>query len=943
MIRTSRALRAAALCLAAWAAACAPRAVAPAGEPYPRTARLPDDTAVIRGRLWNGLSYFVRANHEPRHRAELRLVVNAGSILEDEDQRGLAHFVEHMAFNGTTHFAKNELVDYLEGVGMRFGPDVNAYTGYDETVFMLTLPTDSAGVLDTGLQILQDWATGITFDTAEVRKERGVIIEEWRLGRGAAARVQDKQMPVLFRRSRYADRNPIGDPETVRTAPAEAIARFYHTWYRPELMAVVAVGDFDAREMERKIRSSFAWSVPTAHPRHRQRFGVGTDRRTRFTIAGDPELTGTTVTLVHTNPAKIRRTAGAYRETIVESLFSGMLNERLNELTQRPGAPFLDVSSFSGSLIRPVEASMLSAAASENGVERALGALLAEAERVARYGFTYDELTRSKADLVRSWEQIYAERDKATSGQFASGYVSNFLYGGPLLDLGTEYGLQRAYIPGITLEEVNARARELLGSRDRTVMVSVPAKPNARTPTEARLAALVDSVGRLPLQPYSESVSGAALLAHPPAPGRVVREARVPEAGVTEWTLSNGARVVMRPTDFRADEMLLIGRSAGGTSLVPDSLWLDAQTATAAVQVGGVGDLSVVDLQKRLAGKAASVGTDLEELSQGISGYAAPRDAETMFQLVYLYFTAPRRDSTAWEAYRERARESFRNRGASPEGAFADTLQKVLTRDDPRSRPLTAASFDSLRLDRALAVYRDRFADAGSFTFYLVGNFSPDSVRPLVERYLASLPATGRRETWRDRGVRPPVGIVKRTVRRGLEPKARTELVFSGPTEFGRAGTVALRAMAQVMEIRLRERLREDLGGTYGVGVSAGSQRDPWPQFRVTVDFGAAPERLGELTHVMFDEVAALKRDGPTPEELAKVREEMRREKEIDLRDNGWWAMQLVSYDRLGWDLRGIVEPADSVVPITRELIRDAARRYLDPQNYVQVSLMPEK
>jgi zinc protease len=943
MTCTSRALRAVALCLAAWAAACAPRAAAPAGEPYPRSARLPDDTAVIRGRLWNGLTYYVRANHEPRHRAELRLVVNAGSILEDPDQRGLAHFVEHMAFNGTTHFAKNDLVDYLEGVGMRFGPDINAYTGYDETVFMLTLPTDSAGVLDTGLQIIQDWATGITFDTAEVRKERGVVIEEWRLGRGAGARVQDKQTPVLFRRSRYATRNPIGDPETVRRAPADAIMRFYRTWYRPELMAVVAVGDFDARQMEQKIRSSFAWITPTGHPRHRERFGMGSDGRTRFTVASDPELTGSTVTLVHTAPSRIRRTAGAYRETIVESLFSGMLNERLNELTQRPGAPFLDVSSFSGSLVRPVEASMLSAAANENGVERALAALLAEAERVARYGFTEDELTRARADLARSWEQIYAERDKATSGQFASGYASNFLYGGPLLDLGTEYGLQRAYIPGITLAEVNGRARELLGSRDRTVMVSVPEKTGVQVPTEARLAAVVDSVGRLPLAPYSESVSGAALVAHPPVPGRVVQERRTLEAGVTEWTLSNGARVVLRPTDFRADEMLLIGRSAGGTSLVPDSLWLDAQTATAAVQVAGVGDLSVVDLQKRLSGKAASVGTDIEELSQGISGYAAPRDAETMFQLLYLYFTAPRRDSTAWEAYRERAKESFRNRGASPEGAFVDTLQKVLTRDDPRSRPLTAASFDSLRLDRALAVYRDRFADAGSFTFYLVGNFSPDSVRPLVERYVASLPATGRHETWRDRGVRPPTGVVQRTVRRGLEPQARTELVFSGPTEFSRANTVALKAMAQVMEIRLRERLREDLGGTYGVGVSAGSQRDPWPQYRVTVDFGAAPDRLAELTRVVFGEIAALKRDGPTPQELAKVREGMRREKEINLRDNGWWAMQLVTYDRLGWDLRGIVDSADATAPLTAELVRDAARRYLDPQNYVQVSLVPER
>ncbi|MDB4949885.1 MAG: peptidase domain protein [Gemmatimonadetes bacterium] len=943
MIPTRRAQRAACLCLLLWAAACAPRGPAPAGEPYPRGARLPDDSSVIRGRLWNGLSYYVRANHEPRRRAELRLVVNAGSILEDEDQRGLAHVVEHMAFNGTTHFAKNELVDYLEGVGMRFGPDINAYTSYDETVYMLTLPTDSAGVLDTGMQILQDWATGITFDTAEVRKERGVVVEEWRLGRGAAARVQERQMPVLFRRSRYASRSPIGDPEVVRRAPVAAIERFYRTWYRPELMAVVAVGDFDPKAMEAKIRTSFAWIAPSAKPRPRERFSVPGHEGTRYAVASDAELTSAMVTLVHTTPSHVRRTAGEYRRAIVESLYSGMLNERLNELTQRPGAPFLGVSSFSGSLVRPVNAAMLTAEASENGVERALASLLTEAQRVARHGFTEGELAREKANQLRSWEQIFAERDKATSGQFAGGYASHYLYGGPLLDLATEYRLQQAYLPGVSLDEVNARARELLGTRDRTVMASVPAKPGVRVPDEARLAAVVDSVRRADVQPYRETDSGAALMATLPAPGRVVSETRIPEAGVTRWTLSNGARVVLRPTDFRADEILFIGRAPGGTSLVPDSLWLDAQTATAAVQVGGVGTLSVVDLQKRLSGKAASVGTDIDELAQGVSGYAAPRDVETMFQLVHLYFTQPRRDSSAWEAYRERARESFRNRGASPEGAFVDSIQKVLSRDDPRGRPLTPASFDSLRLDRALEVYRRRFADAGGFTFYLVGNFSPDSVRPLVERYLASLPATGAHETWRDRGVRPPTGVVRRTVRRGLEPKARTELVFTGGMEFSRASGVALRALSDVLEIRLRERLREDLGGTYGVGVGASSQRDPAPMYRVSIDFGADPGRLDELTRVVFQQIELLKRDGPTPQELDKVREEMRREKEISLRDNGWWTMQLVSYDRLGWDLRSITDAADAPAPVTAELVRQAARRYLDPQSYVQVSLLPER
>ncbi|HET6764184.1 MAG TPA: insulinase family protein, partial [Longimicrobiaceae bacterium] len=497
--------------------------------------------------------------------------------------------------------------------------------------------------------------------------------------------------------------------------------------------------------------------------------------------------------------------------------------------------------------------------------------------------------------------------------------------------------------PGITLHEVNQRAQETLGSRDRTILVSVPDKPEVILPRAERLAAVVDSVRRMALEPYRETDSGDALMPHPPTPGRVVSEREMPEVGVTEWRLSNGARVLLRPTDFRADEVIFLGRSPGGTSLLPDSLWLDAATATAAVQVGGVGTLSVSDLQKRLSGKAASVGTEIDELSQGISGYAAPRDLETMMQLVHLYFTQPRRDSTAWEAYRERARESFRNRGANPEGAFVDTINRVLTRDDPRARPLTAASFDSLHLDRALAIYRDRFADAGAFTFYLVGSFKPDSIRPLVEKYLASLPATGRRETFRDRGVRPPPGIVRRTVRRGLEPKARTELVFSGDAEFSRGGTVALRALAAVLELRLRERLREDLGGTYGVGVSAGMVRDPWAHYRVTVDFGTDPGRLEELTRAVFREIALIKREGPTALEVSKVREEMRRERETSLRENGWWATQVINYDRMGWDLDAIVDAADAAAPVTLESVRDAARRYLPEDSYVQVSLLPER
>ncbi len=931
------------LALAAAAAGCV-RASAGPGPGYPPglhpEQRIPGDTTVVTGRFLNGLTYYVRANREPPGRAELRLVVNAGSILEDESQLGVAHFVEHMAFNGTRRFAEHQLVDYLESVGMRFGPDINASTGFDETIYTLTLPVDSPLVLEKGLDILEDWATGIAFDPREVEAERGVVIEEWRLGRGASARVQEKHLPVLFERSRYARRLPIGDPELLRRVGADELRRFYRDWYRPDLMAVVAVGDFDVERVRRLISERFARIQPRDSARVRGRFPVPTGDRTRVAVVSDPELSSSTVSLVHTVPARNRGTVGRYRDGIVESLYAGMMSHRLNELAQRPDAPFLGVSSFHGSLVRPLDAFVLSADAPESGTARALATLVAEAERVARHGFTAGELEREKADVMRAWEQIHVERGKTTSSQHADQYAAHYLYGGPILTVESEYAMQRALVPRVAIEEVNARARAWLRVRARSILVSVPDKAGLAAPSEARLRAVLDSVSRARLEPWAETVSDAPLVARPPAPGRVVAE-RTHAGGIVEWTLSNGVRVLLRTTDFREDEVLLAARSPGGTSVVPDSSFLDAQTATAAVQVGGVGDLSVVDLQKRLAGKSAAVGPDVSELWEGMSGTASPRDLETMLQLVWLYFTRPRRDPQAWEAYRQRARESLRNRGASPESAFQDTVLRLLTRDHPRARPITRESFDRVDLDRSLAVYRDRFADAGDFTFYLVGRMTPDSVRPLVERWLGALPSTGRKETWRDVGITPPPGVERATVRRGLEPKGRTQLVFSGPAEFGPGTGGALRTLADVLELRLRERLREDLGGTYGVGVGGSAQRDPRGAYRFVIDFGAAPERLPELTRVVFAEIDSLKAAGPSEKDLQKVREAQRRAREIERRENHWWLLQILAHDRYGWDFAAIGRDARTE-GITAAAVRDAARRYLDVGRYVQVTLMPE-
>ena len=931
------------LLLSALAAGCGIAPAPPAAPPAAALAEpLGDDTAAVQGVLPNGLRYYLRENDEPRNRAELRLVVRAGSILEDDDQRGLAHFVEHMAFNGTERFEKQALVDYLEAIGMRFGPDVNAYTSFDETVYMLTLPTDSAGVLETGFEILEDWARGITFDSLEVEKERGVVIEEWRLGQGAASRLQRVQFPALMRDSRYADRLPIGDRESLATFDHEALKRFYRDWYRPDLMAVVAVGDFDAGRVETLIRERFGDLPAPPDPRPRPDYGVPDHDRTIVSVATDAEATATNVSLYLKTPPRAWTTVGSFRDWLVESLASGMVTNRLSERTHDPGSPFLDVSSFQGRFVHPLAVYMLSVRVPEGGVERGLEELVREVERVDRHGFTATELDREKRDLLRRLEQRYLERGTTTSSTFAAEYVADFVYGGTVMGIEREYELTEALLPRIDVAEVDRVARGWLGERNRVVLVSAPRSDSVSIPTEAELEAVVRAAGDAPLAAYADSLSAAPLLADPPAGGRVAEARAVPAVGATVWTLDNGVRVVLRPTDFRADEILLAGRSPGGTSLVDDEDFLAARTASALVQVGGVGALSTVELRKRLAGTTVGVGTDIGEQSEGVSGGGSPRDLETLLQLVYLKFTAPRLDSAAIEAYRTQARSTIANRAVSPEQVFFDTLRATLSRHHPRTRPLTAADFDSLDVRRSFEFYRDRFADASDFTFYLVGNFDPAEIRPLVERYLGGLPSLRREERGRDLGIRPPEGVVRRVVRRGMEPKAATQIVFTGPLEYRRENLWGLRALAEVLQLRLREALREDRGGTYGVRVHAGASDDPWSRYQVSVGFGADPGRVEELTGVVFAVIDSVQAYGPRPEEVHKVREMELRERETDVRTNHFWMQQLVAYDENGWALDGIHDyPAWIASSLDPALVREAAIRYLNGGRYVQVSLLP--
>lgn len=914
-----------------------------AAQQGPLTTKIPTDPQITIGTLPNGLKYYIRKNAKPEQRAELRLVVNTGSLLEENDQRGLAHFVEHMAFNGTKNFPKQELVNFLESIGMRFGADVNASTSFDETIYMLQVPTDKPALLDKSMLILEDWAHNVSFEPAEIDKERGVVLEEWRLGRGAQARMQDKQFPILLKGSRYADRMPIGDPEILQFAKHERLTAFYKDWYRPDLMAVVAVGDFDPAAMEQLIKSHFAPLKNPAAPKKRTVFPVPAQPGTSFATATDKEMPSTTVEVYAKFPAEDQTTIGSYRRQIVNNLFGGLLSARLGELAQKPDAPFLAAGTGHGSFVRTAEATSLSARVKEDGVTKALDALFAETARVAQFGFTATELDRQKQNILRSMERSVAEKDKQNSGPLADEFVRNFTTNEPIPGIVYEQGLYQRFLPEITLAELNALAKTWIPSSNRVVVVSGPEKAGLKFPTDAELTSAINSGSAKAMTAFVDSVGTAPFFEATPTPGSVTKTSANAPVGITEWTLSNGARVVLKPTDFKQDEILFRAQSAGGTSLVSDADFVAASTASQLIAAGGLGKLSQIELRKALTGKIASASPIIDELSEGLSGAASPKDIETLFQIIYLRFTAPRPDPVLFNTMISQSKAMLANQEADPEYSFYTTLQSATTQDHLRLKPMTVATLDQMNLDKSLAFYKDRFSDASDFTFFFVGNFDPAVIKPLVEKYIASLPATNRKETWKDVGRHTPPAVVEKTVKKGLEPKSQAALVFSGPAEYNQTQRVAMRALGYVLQNRLRETLREDLGGTYSVGAAGSLSRDPRAEYSFNIEFGGDPKRLDALVKAVFDEIEKLKTGGPTEKELGDVRETFAREFDQNLKVNSFWIGQIAVKYQIGEDPATLLAVPDYYKKIDAAMVQTAAKTYLDLKRYVKVTLVPEK
>jgi zinc protease len=914
---------------------------------YTLSQDMPVDPDAVTGTLSNGLRYYVRANGKPANRAELRLVVKAGSVLEDDDQQGLAHFDEHMEFEGTEHFPRQSIIGFLSSLGLSLGPDANAATSYDDTQYTLRVPTDVPGALDRAFLILEDWTHAATFDQSGIDHERGIVLSEWRMHLGAGERTEDKILQAQLQGSRYADRPPIGKPEVIQSAQRDQLVRFYHDWYRPDLMAVIAVGDFDRDAVASLIKAHFS-SIPSPSPeRPRPAYDVPDHAGTRYAIITDKETTETTVEISDLLPTRNQSSVGGYRNQILDQLFAGMLDARLDELSQNANAPFIKAVTDRTLFPTPrtKDEVVLEALVPNGGVERGLDALVTEVARVSRFGFTATELAREKQAMLAAYERAVTESPDRDSDSRADEYTRNFLEGEALPTIWQELAFHRRFLPGITLDDVNALATQWFPDRNQLVIVSAPEAPGVTVPTEAQLAADIKAASTRPLTPYVDAVGTRPLIETPPRPGAIVRTTVRPDAGVTEWTLSNGATVVLKPTTLKSDEILFRAMAPGGTSLASDADYIPARVADVVVPAGGVGSFSAVTLDKMLAGKTAVVTPFIDETDEGLTGQSTPQDLETMFQLLYLRFTRPRADRTVFGVLSSQARSLLANQTASPDTVFNQAVDAALSQNHPRRRPETLETVAQWNLDASMAFYRARFADASNFTFVFVGSFTPDAIKPLVEQYIGSLPATHAHETWRDVGVTPPAGVVTRTVEKGIEPKSDVAIVFSGPFEYDDAHRLALRAMALVLQSRLSDAIRQQLGGTYSITAVASVGKVPRPEYTVRIDWTCDPTRAADLTERVFQEIQSVRDTRLTRSQMGLVRAALLRDFEADSQDNGYLLDRIAERyaDGEAADVASIWSLPDRLGALTADAIQQAARSDLNPDRYVMVTLVPQK
>ncbi|WP_298899928.1 pitrilysin family protein [uncultured Psychroserpens sp.] len=909
---------------------------------------IPMNPDVKTGVLSNGLTYYIQNNGKPEDKVELRLAIKAGSILETEDQKGLAHFMEHMNFNGTTNFKKNELVDYLQSIGVEFGADLNAYTGFDQTVYILPIPSDDPEKLDKGFQILQDWAGGALLTAEDIDEERGVVIEEYRTRLGASTRMQSKYLDKIAYKSQYADRLPIGTKENLENFKYESLRNFQKDWYRPNLMAVIAVGDLDVETLEKKIKDNFSGLENPKNPKPRQEFGSENHEGTFVAIEWDEEATGSQVQIYYKDKGEVKktRTVKDYRDNMVEGLFTQMINNRLREYSNKPNPPFIFGFSFHGGIIGNKEAYQSIAQTNETGQLEALKTLLEENERVKRFGFNASELERAKKDYFARTERSYKDRDKQESGRLVGRYIQNFLQESPMPGAEWTYNYVKSQLPTIKLEEVNGLIKDFLHDDNRLVVLTGPKKDGLTKVTEKEVIDLLDSVKNAELKGYEDEEVRSELMANKPAKGSI-SNVTVNNKGklneTTTMTLSNGAKVTYKKTDFKNDEILFEAFSYGGTSLYSNDDLKQTASANGGLTEAGIDGLSKNDMTKVMSGKIANVRPYIGGLDEGMRGSTTPKDLETMFQMVHLYFTKLDKDPEAFASFISKQKAFLGNILSNPNVSFSIALGEFLNEGNPRYTGFpTPERLDKANYDLAYEKYKERFANAGDFNFYFVGNIDESKIAELAETYIASLPGTSERETYNVSSFRPKSGAQEFTYRKGTEPKSQVNLVFRGETKYDVNEARAMNALGEILSIKLIEKLREEEGGVYGAGARGAIRKIPYGNFNFSISFPCAPENAEKLAAASIAELQKIIDNGPEASDLDKVKKALLLTRKEQLEQNRFWLSAIKNADYNKSDLDNVVNYDANVNALTTEDIHNVAKKYLQ-DGYLKAILLPEE
>jgi len=909
---------------------------------------LPVDPNVRYGKLENGLTYYIRHNTQPENRADFYIAQKVGSMQEEDSQAGLAHFLEHMAFNGTKNFpGRKTMLDYLEKNGAKFGVNVNAYTSFDETVYNLSnIPVTREGIIDSCLLILHDWSSFIALDNSEIDKERSIIKEEWRTRNGSQIRIWEKQLPVIFKDSKYADRMPIGKMEVVENFKYDVLRDYYHKWYRPDLQAVIIVGDVDVDLIEGKIKTIFSDIPKPVNPEERIYYPVPDNEKPIVSVVTDPEASRTTVTLYMKHnrlPEGVdKKSMQEYFYTVVKGLASQMLSARFAEIGQQPDAPFAGAYAYDGNFFvsRTKDAWTNIAISKEGEVLNSLAALIRENERVKQFGFTEAEVERAKAGLLKNYEDAYNNRNTQPNRDYVSEYVRSFTVDEPIPGIEYEYNMVQQFAPMLSADIINQIIEQLISENNIVITVTGPEKEGLVYPTESEILETFNRIENEIITPYKEEAIAETLIDNPPVKGNIIKEEKDPRFDATVWTLSNGMKVIVKNTDFKDDQIIMSSVSYGGTSLINDNEIYNAQLASSVPGIGGVGEFSTIDLRKVLTGKKANVNASIGPWTQAINGSSSTKDQETLLQLTYLYFTSPRKDVEAYTAMVNRMKEQLKNQDADPSSAFSDSISSAIYGNNVRMKKMELEDIDKLNYDRIIAIYKQSFAIPGSFVFVFTGTVNEDTLRPLVEQYLSSLPSGNRNAKFRDLNIWKRPGKFENTFTKEMQtPKASVFDFYRGKLERNLKNSITMTALKQILDIVYTRTVREEEGGTYGVSVGAGIQRIPVGESLIQIFFDTDPSKTENLNAVVHRELNNIAENGPQYDDLQKVKEYMVKKYQEDIRQNNYWAGILMSYYFYNED--NYTDYLSTLNSITGDDIKTLTRDLLSQGNLIEVIMKP--